>query len=125
MNKKKSLIVFAIVGVALISFCGWYFGLKVPHDKAFETYKAVVADYDEKAVSYNDAVNFYNSAEEKIESANRELDEAISEAQELISNPKLNDRETTVYEKEFIDGFNGICAFSWHDFHNSLLGQGI
>lgn len=88
MNKKKSLIVIAIVGVALIAFCGWYFGLKVPHDKAFETYKAVVADYDEKAVSYNDAVNFYNSAEEKIESANRELDEAISEAQELINNTK-------------------------------------
>ena len=87
MNNKKKMLIIVIICIAAsaVGGCGWYFGIKVPKDRAFNAYKAQVTACNEALKPYNDAVSAYNSRVSEIASANSAIEEIISSAQEAVN----------------------------------------
>ncbi len=84
--KKKRIILAAAGGVAavVIGICAWYFGVKVPHDKAYQAYLAEVQVHEETAKTCNEAIGQYNEKAKEVIAANDELEAVITSAQELV-----------------------------------------
>ena len=84
--KAKRAVIAAILGVAVVALgvCGWYFGIKIPHDQAYEVYIAEIQTHNEIIESYNEAVNQYNDKAKEVISANNTFDEVLSNAQTLV-----------------------------------------
>ena len=95
-QKKKIVIISAagICAVALIIVLAWYFGVKVPRDKAFATYSETVAACNDRINAYNDAVVSYNDKANQIIGLNDSFSQAIDTAQAVI------DSGETPYEGE-------------------------
>ena len=102
MKTAKKVIIVMIVCIAAVvtAVCGWYFGYKVPHNKAISDFIETTAGYNEAIMPYNVSVDAYNVKVNEISTANAEVDEAINEAQKL-----LNSGETP-YEPETIDALS-------------------
>lgn len=85
MKKKRIAIgaVMVILAVA-VGICGWYFGIKIPHDQSYQAYLVAVQNYSEGIQQYNDAVNQYNEKAKEVISANDGFDEVIGTAQALV-----------------------------------------
>ena len=87
---KKGMIIGIIVAVLVLAgagvggYYGWYYGIKVPHDQAYQAYQEKVQACDNAVQSYNDAINQYNNRAKEIIAANNAFDEAISAAQALV-----------------------------------------
>lgn len=96
MKKKRIAIgaVMVILAVA-VGICGWYFGIKIPHDQSYQAYLVAVQNYSEGIQQYNDAVNQYNEKAKEVISANDGFDEVIGTAllgtQNLSGNPLIDE----------------------------------
>jgi len=84
-SKKKIIVGIVIAAVAAAAICGWYFGIKVPHDNALAAYSDAVAEYNTKIGPYNQSLEDYNNAAQKVALANKELDGYISKAQDAVN----------------------------------------
>lgn len=65
--------------------CGWYFGIKVPHNEAVAAYEDAVDLYNGKVEPYNTAVLAYNNVVGEISKVNEQLNNYISDAQNLVN----------------------------------------
>ena len=85
-DKKKATLIGVIVAVVVIAIavCGWYFGIKVPHDKAVDAYLTSVQQYGEAVDKYNESVEAYNDKAKEIIAKNDDLIAKVDEAQSLI-----------------------------------------
>lgn len=85
-NKKKAALIGVIVAVVVIAIavCGWYFGIKVPHDKAVDAYLTSVQQYGEAVDKYNESIEAYNDKAKEIIAKNDNLIAKVDEAQSLI-----------------------------------------
>lgn len=97
-DKKKGIIIAVCVLVVLIGVAiyGWYFGIKVPHDKAVVAYQESVQKYIEAVNSYNTRIDAYNDKAKEIIKINYDYLSVIDTAQALI------DCGDTPYEGEKI-----------------------
>ena len=84
--KKKRILLGVAGGIAavVVVVCVWYFGVKVPHDTAYQAYLAEIQIHEETAKSCNDTIAKYNEKAKEVIAANDALDEVISSAQELV-----------------------------------------
>ena len=84
--KKKRILIGAAGGIAavVVAICAWYFGVKVPHDQAYQAYLAEVQTHEETAKSCNDTIGQYNEKAKEVIAANDEFDDVITAAQELV-----------------------------------------
>lgn len=85
LSKKKIWIGIAAVIVIAAAVCGWYFGIKVPHDNAFNAYSETVTAYNTGIEPYNAAVSDYNAVVQEVSAANDDLDSYISNAQDDVN----------------------------------------
>ncbi|MGN8737393.1 zinc ribbon domain-containing protein [Bilifractor sp. HCP3S3_D3] len=84
-KKLKLILTVAIIAICAATGLGYYYGIKVPHDKAYENYKNQVATLNIKYSDYNDAVKAYNDALVPFSEANSTLQDSINKAQDLIN----------------------------------------
>lgn len=84
--KKKRVVLAAAGGIAavVIGICIFYFGVKVPHDRAYQAYLAEVQLHGDTVRSCNDAIGQFNEKAKEVIAANDELDAVITSAQELV-----------------------------------------
>ena len=84
--KTKRVIIAAIAGILVvaIAICGWYFGIKVPRENAYQAYLAEVQACNDGIIKYNEAVNQYNNMAKDVIAANDAFDEVIGTAQALV-----------------------------------------
>lgn len=84
--KRKRVIIVAVVAVLLIfvSVIGWYYGIKIPREQAYEAYIEAVDLRATAEEQYNEAVNIYNEKAKAVIKANDGLDKIMKEAQALI-----------------------------------------
>ena len=84
--KKKRIVISAVAFVLVVvaGICAWYFGIKIPHDKSYQTYIIAVKNYNDGIEQYNEAVNQYNDKAKEVIAANDGFDEVIQTAQTLV-----------------------------------------
>ena len=86
-QKKKTIVIISIC-IAVIAIiggiCGWYFGIKVPKDEAYQEYQVKFQEYCGIVSEYNTDVEHYNAAAALVISANSAFDSKVDEAQALI-----------------------------------------
>lgn len=95
-KKVKMAIVFVIIVGCFSSGLGYYFGIKVPHDNAYQEYENTVAALNSEYADYNDAVKAYNEAIAPAAEANDKLQMSINDAQDLINAGEKPYDEATV-----------------------------
>lgn len=94
-KKKIAIISSAAVIVMIIAIVlGWYYGIKVPRDKAFATYTETATNYNGSIDTYNQSVEKFNTTAKQIIELNDTYISAIDAAQALI------DSGETPYEGE-------------------------
>lgn len=85
MKRKRGIIATGIVvATVLIGIMGWYFGIKIPKEKAYGVYISTVDQTNTAVMEYNDSLNAYNTKAKEVINANDKLDTAINGAQSLI-----------------------------------------
>ena len=85
MKKKRIIIGVAMaVVVVIIGICAWYFGVKVPQEKSYQAYLALVQIYNDGVQKYNETINQYNDKAKEVIGANDSFEDVINMAQALI-----------------------------------------
>lgn len=84
--KKKRVVLAAAGGIAaaVIGVGIFYFGVKVPHDRAYQAYLEEVQIHGETVRSCNDAIGQFNEKAKEVIAANDEFDAVIKSAQDLV-----------------------------------------
>lgn len=85
--KKRRIITGVAIVVFLMAVCiaGWYFGIKVPRDKAYTAYMSKISEYTDEANKYNQAIEAYNNRAKEVIAINDSFDSIISDAQALVN----------------------------------------
>lgn len=99
--KRKRIIICVVTAIAVIAggICAWYYGIKIPKEKAYNEYLVEVDAYNEGLQNYNAAIDAYNDKVKEIISKNDELTAAIDAAQALVDcgeTPYEGDKITTL-----------------------------
>ena len=107
-QKKKRIFIMSVTAFVLIAAVAltWYFGIKIPQDKAYAEYLVTFDAYNQEIENYNSTVLNYNEKANKIIAANKELTGVIEEAQALI------DCGDTPYESETMTTLNNTLKNS-------------
>lgn len=107
-QKKKRILIMGVTAFVLIAVVAliWYFGIKIPQDKAYAEYLVTFDDYNQEIENYNSTVLNYNEKANKIIAANEELTGVIEEAQALI------DCGETPYDSETMTTLNNTLKNS-------------
>ncbi len=85
MKRKRGVIAAGVtVAVVLIGILGWYFGVKIPKEKAYKAYVVAVDQANTAIGEYNDCINNYNTKAKEVININDELDTTLTTAQNLI-----------------------------------------
>ena len=85
MKKKRGIVAALAIAIIVVAcILGWYFGIKLPKEKAYAAYVMAVDETNVSVTDYNNSINSYNTKAKTIIAANDELDSVVKEAQELI-----------------------------------------
>ncbi len=74
---------FAIILVAA-GILAWYFGIKIPHDEAYQAYLEKVEEYNGSVQQFNSAVDLYNNKAKEVILIDDAFDAVIQNAQDLV-----------------------------------------
>ena len=85
-EKRKRVVigVFALILVLSAGVCGWYFGVKIPRENAYQAYILEVQACNDGIQKYNEVISQYNDRAKEVIAANDEFDETIAAAQALV-----------------------------------------
>ena len=74
-QKKKRILIMSVTAFVLFAAVAliWYFGIKIPQDKAYAEYLVTFDAYNQEIENYNSTVLNYNEKANKIIAANEEL----------------------------------------------------
>ncbi len=88
MKKGKIVLIIAWILAGILSIAGciyvWYYLVKVPQEKAYQSYLEKVQASIDGTQQYNDAVDRFNDRVKEVIAANDAFDEAITTAQALV-----------------------------------------
>ncbi len=84
--KMKRLIIGVVAALLAvgIGICGWYFGIKVPRDAAYQAYLTELDNCNAVISEYNTSIEQYNDKVKLVIGVNTEFDELINSAQALV-----------------------------------------
>ena len=84
--KRKRIIIGILASILIVAacVCGWYFGINIPRENAYQAYIMKVQACNDGIQKYNEAISQYNDRAKEIIAVNDEFDEAIAAAQALV-----------------------------------------